>query len=338
MSCPTTTDPPPTECTVQTCPTSLTTEVMTSPRPVTTPSSTTPTSSSFTTRQPGTCTAPTDVTVQNVQESRAEISWFHDGKSINLDLTGFIIEYQMVFGQKSWTNTQDIHPNGRNFAIFDLLPNTPYQACVAVLCKNAPRKPGLDHCVHFTTKMRSTTIVGLAVGIPLLLVILCLVAAIVIVLKKRGPFSTEQDAGHTPERPQRQEANHSTTGAVGTIEDPPYNSINDNDPQVRPDRENQYQNAGFEEEPGADGITSSYLDFGKAGDVLNSAANEPHHDAPIPVPRDNRRPSSSSFNNPVYTADSANENIYTRVNDDGLDGAMARSSSAKEDVYIDVIA
>ncbi|KAI8482931.1 hypothetical protein Bbelb_393490 [Branchiostoma belcheri] len=381
MSCPTTTDPPPTESTMQTCPTSLTTEVMTSPRPVTTPSSTTPTSSSFTTRQPGTCTAPTDVTVQNVQESRAEISWFHDGKSINLDLTGFIIEYQMIFGQKSWTNTQDIHPNGRNFAIFDLLPNTPYQACVAVLCKNAPRKPGLDHCVHFTTKMRSTTIVGLAVGIPLLLVILCLVAAIVIVLKKRGPFSTDQDAGHTPERPQRQEANHSTTGAVGTIEDPPYNSINDNDPQVRPDRENQYQNAGFEEEPGADGITSSYLDFGKAGDVLNSAearsvsvfknmcqahlltqqkhqstrrrgprhenilaarnrmnSNEPHHDAPIPVPRDNRRPCSSSFNNPVYTADSANENIYTRVNDDGLDGAMARSSSAKEDVYIDVIA
>ncbi|KAI8482932.1 hypothetical protein Bbelb_393500 [Branchiostoma belcheri] len=378
MSCPTTTDPPPTESTVQTCPTSLTTEVMTSPRPVTTPSSTTPTSSSFTTRQPGTCTAPTDVTVQNVQESRAEISWFHDGKSINVDLTGFIIEYQMVFGQKSWTNTQDIHPNGRNFAIFDLLPNTPYQACVAVLCKNAPRKPGLDHCVHFTTKMRSTTIVGLAVGIPLLLVILCLVAAIVIVLKKRGPFSTEQDAGHTPERPQRQEANHSTTGVVGTIEDPPYN---DNDPQVRPNRENQYQNAGFEEEPGADGITSSYLGFGKAGDVLNSAearsvsvfknmcqahlltqqkhqstrrrgprhenilaarnrmnSNEPHHDAPIPVPRDNRRPSSSSFNNPVYTADSANENIYTRVNDDGLDGAMARWSSAKEDVYINVIA
>ncbi|XP_078679217.1 uncharacterized protein LOC144914873 [Branchiostoma floridae x Branchiostoma belcheri] len=108
-------------------------------------------------------------------------------------------------------DTQDIHHNGRNFAILDLLPNTPYQACVAVLCKDELRKPGLDHCVTFSTKVVSTyqlprtTVVGLAVGIPLLLVILCLVAAIVIVLKKRGPFSSEHEAGHTPERPQRQE-------------------------------------------------------------------------------------------------------------------------------------
>ncbi|KAI8517645.1 hypothetical protein Bbelb_036620 [Branchiostoma belcheri] len=336
MSCPTTTDPPPTESTVQTCPTSLTTEVMTSPRPVTTPSSTTPPSSSFTTRKPGTCTAPTDITVQNVQDSRAEITWLHNGKSINVDLTGFIIEYQ-IFGQKSWKDTQKVHADERYFTMVDLVPSTPYQACVAVLCKGKNIQAGKDHCVPFTTKMRSTTIVGLAVGIPLLLVILCLVAAVAIALKKRGPFSSKHEAGHTPERPQLQEANHSKTGAVGTIEDPPYNSINDN-PQVRPDRENRYQNAGFEEEPGADGITSSYLDLGQAGDVLNSAADEPHHDAPFPVPRDDRRPSSSSFNNPVYAPDSVDENIYTRVNDDGLEGTMARSSSAEEDVYIDVIA
>ncbi|XP_019622290.1 PREDICTED: uncharacterized protein LOC109468487 [Branchiostoma belcheri] len=255
--------------------------------------------------------ADLNIAVQNVQDSRAEITWFHDGKAASVDLTGFVIQYQ-IFGQKSWIDTQDIHHNGRNFAIVDLLPNTPYQACVAVLCKDEPRKPGLDHCVTFTTKMRSTTIVGLAIGIPSLLVILCLMAAIVIVLKKRGPFSTEQDAGHTPERPQPQEANHSPADAA-----------------VRPDRENRYQNAGFEEEPGADGITSSYLDLGQAGDVLNSAAGEPPG---------NRRFSESSFNNPVYTADSVNENIYTRVNDDALEGAMARASSAEEDVYIDVIA
>ncbi|XP_078679215.1 uncharacterized protein LOC144914871 [Branchiostoma floridae x Branchiostoma belcheri] len=336
MTCPTTTDPPPTESTVQTCPTSLTTEVVTSPRLVTTPTATTQLPPSLTTRrQPGTCSAPKAIAVQNVQDSRAEITWFHAGKAASVDLTGFVIQYQ-IFGQKSWTDTQKVHSDERYFAIADLLPNTPYQACVAVLCKDELRKPGLDHCVTFSTKTVSTnqlprtTVVGLAVGIPSLLVILCLVAAVAIALKKRGPFSSEHEAGHSPERPQlQQEANPSTAdAAVGPVEDPPYHSINDN-PQVRPDRENRYQNAGFEEEPGADGITSSYLDLGQAGDVLNSAAGEPPG---------NRRFSSSSFNNPVYTADSANENIYTRVNDDGLEEAMARSSSAEEDVYIDVIA
>ncbi|XP_019622291.1 PREDICTED: insulin-like growth factor-binding protein complex acid labile subunit [Branchiostoma belcheri] len=264
MSCPTTTDPPPTESTVQTCPTSLTTEVMTSPRPVTTPSSTTPPSSSFTTRKPGTCTAPTDITVQNVQDSRAEISWLHDGKSINVDLTGFIIEYQ-IFGQKSWKDTQKVHADERYFTMVDVVPSTPYQACVAVLCKGKNIQAGKDHCVPFTTKMRSTTIVGLAVGIPLLLVILCLVAAVAIALKKRGPFSSKHEAGHSPERPQLQEDNHSKADAA-----------------VRPDRENRYQNAGFEEKQGVDGITSSYLDLGKAGDVLNSAG-PPAHIAEAPV-------------------------------------------------------
>ncbi|XP_019641835.1 PREDICTED: insulin-like growth factor-binding protein complex acid labile subunit [Branchiostoma belcheri] len=330
MTCPTTTDPPPTESTVQTCPTSLTTEVMTSPRLETTPTATTQLPPSpKTTTQPGTCTAPRDIAVQNVQESRAEITWFHDGKAANVDLTGFVIEYQ-IFGQK-WKDTQNVHSDERYFTMADLVPSTPYQACVAVLCKGKKIQPGRDwtDCVHFTTKMRSTTIVGLAVGIPLLLVILCLVAAIVIVLKKRGPFSAEQDAGHTPERPQLQEANHSPAdGAVGPVEDPPYHSIRDN-PRERPDRENRYQNAGFAAEPVAHGITSSYLDLGQAGAVLNSAAGGPPG---------NRRFSESSFNNPVYTADSVNENIYTRVNDDGLDGTMARASSAEEDVYIDVIA
>ncbi|XP_078667280.1 uncharacterized protein LOC144909103 [Branchiostoma floridae x Branchiostoma belcheri] len=325
MTCPTTTDLPPTESTVQTCPTSLTTEVVTSPRLVTTPTATTQLPPSLTTRrQPGTCSAPKAIAVQNVHDSRAEITWFHAGKAASVDLTGFVIQYQIL--GRSRGRIRKNRPSS----------HTPYQACVAVLCKDELRKPGLDHCVTFSTKTVSTnqlprtTVVGLAVGIPSLLVILCLVAAVAIALKKRGPFSSEHEAGHSPERPQlQQEANPSTAdAAVGPVEDPPYHSINHN-PQVRPDRENRYQNAGFEEEPGADGITSSYLDLGQAGDVLNSAAEEPPG---------NRRFSSSSFNNPVYTADSVNENIYTRVNDDGLDGAMARSSSAEEDVYIDVIA
>ncbi|KAI8493705.1 hypothetical protein Bbelb_286260 [Branchiostoma belcheri] len=337
MTCPTTTDPPPTESTVQTCPTSLTTEVVTSPRLVTTPTATTQLPPSLTTRrQPGTCSAPKAIAVQNVQDSRAEITWFHAGKAASVDLTGFVIQYQ-IFGQKPWTDTQKVHSDERYFAIADLLPNTPYQACVAVLCKDELRKPGLDHCVTFSTKTVSTnqlprtTVVGLAVGIPSLLVILCLVAAVAIALKKRGPFSSEHEAGHSPERPQlQQEANPSTAdAAVGPVEDPPYHSINDN-PQVRPDRENRYQNAGFAAEPVGDRISSSYLDFPTSASILNSAA--------AGETTGNRRFSESSFNNPVYTADSANENIYTRVKDDGLDGAMARSSSAEEDVYIDVIA
>ncbi|XP_078576420.1 uncharacterized protein LOC144862041 [Branchiostoma floridae x Branchiostoma japonicum] len=207
MTCPATTEPTPTQSTVQICPTpSPTTEVMTSPRLATTPS---PLPSSFKTAQPGTCPGPQDVTIQNVQDSRTDIQWSHGGKAVSTDLTGFVIQYH-----QSWMSTQKIHSDSRHFTIHDLLPDTPYQACVAVLCKDELVQPGLDHCVSFITKSASpaatsqlsqTTVVGLAVGIPSLLIILGLLAAILWKMRGRSGSSSEDEAGYVlPERPHRQ--------------------------------------------------------------------------------------------------------------------------------------
>ncbi|XP_078576465.1 uncharacterized protein LOC144862073 [Branchiostoma floridae x Branchiostoma japonicum] len=256
---------------------------MTSRRLATTPRPTTLLPSSFKTAQPGTCPGPQDVTIQNVQESRTDIQWSHGGKAVSTDLTGFVIQYQ-IFGHQSWMTTQEIHSRGRYFTINDLLPDTPYQACVAVLCKDELIQPGLDHCVSFTTKSPSsatsqlsqTTIVGLAVGIPSLVIILGLLAAVF--WKMRGRSSSEHDAGYTPERPYRQDQTR-TGGAVG------YQG-------------NEYQTS---DEHAAGGFTNdSYQDFGKDADMLNSTGTDDGHYVSIPGLSQNPTFSSSSFKNPAY--------------------------------------
>ncbi|XP_035684169.1 uncharacterized protein LOC118421116 [Branchiostoma floridae] len=317
MTCPATTEPPSTQSTDQICPTtSPTTEVMTSSRLVTTPRPTPPLPSSFRTAQPGTCPGPQDVTIQNVQDSRTDIQWSHGGKAVSTDLTGFVIQYQ-IFGHQSWMTTQEIHSRGRQYTILDLLPDTPYKACVAVLCKDELVQPGLDHCVDFTTGSASLSqaTVGLAVGIPSLVIILGLLAAI---WKMRGRSSSEHNAGYTAECPHRQEADQSRADCAVVH------------------RENEYQNSAFPRESATGSITSSYLDLGRAADMLNStgAGADNGHYAPAPAPRPDTSIPLSSVKNPVYTPDNMDDNIYTTV-DDALDhGATADTS--EDDVYIHV--
>ncbi|XP_035664616.1 leucine-rich repeat-containing protein 15-like [Branchiostoma floridae] len=323
MTCPATTEPPSTQSTVQICPTpSPTTEVSTSSRLVTNPSPTTPLPSSFKTAQPGTCPGPQDVTIQNVQDSRTDIQWSHGGKAVNTDLTGFVIQYQ-IFGHQSWMSTQKIHSDSRYFTINDLLPDTPYQACVAVLCKDELIQPGLDHCVAFTTgsaSLSQATVVGLAVGIPSLVIILGLLAAVF--WKMRGRSSSEHDAGYTPERPHRQEADQKM--ADGVIDN----------------QGNEYRTSTCAGESASGSITSSYLDVGRAADMLNSTgtrADDAHY-VPAPAPRPDPSIPLSSVKNPAYTPDdSMNDNIYTTVDDALEDGADANMSTTEDDVYIHVI-
>eukprot|EP00058_Branchiostoma_floridae_P011069 XP_002596557.1 hypothetical protein BRAFLDRAFT_98308 [Branchiostoma floridae] len=259
-----------------------------------------------------------DVTIQNVQDSRTDIQWSHGGKAVSTDLTGFVIQYQ-IFGHQSWMSTQKIHSDSRYFTIHDLLPDTPYQACVAVLCKDELVQPGLDHCVAFTTGSASLSqaTVGLAVGIPSLVIILGLLAALF--WKMRGRSSSEHDAGYTPERPHRQEADQSRADCAVVH------------------RENEYQNSAFPRESATGSITSSYLDLGRAADMLNSTgsrANDGQY-APAPAPRPDTSIPLSSVKNPVYTPDNMNDNIYTTV-DDAL-GHGAAADTSEDDVYIHAI-
>ncbi|CAH1266666.1 IGFALS [Branchiostoma lanceolatum] len=343
MTCPATTDLSSTDSTVQICPTpSPTTEVMTYSGLVTTQSSKAPLSSSLNTRQPGTCPSPENVTIRNVKESRAEIEWSHEGKAVSTDLTGYVIQYQ-IFGQQSWMKTQKIHSSGRYFTILDLLPDTPYQACVAVFCKDELIQP--EPCASFTTLQTSkigsqpapAIVVGLAVGIPSMLIILGLVAAGVIFLKMRERSSAKHEAGHKPERPQRKNADQSTAeDAVGFSDDPPYRLINDNQRTGHGQGNNEYRNPRFVVEPVAGKITSSYLNLGEATVVLNLTGirKDDGHEAPFAAPRQNPRFSNASINNPVYSP----ENIYTTVDDDALgDEAAANASPTEDGIYIGVL-
>ncbi|XP_078576421.1 uncharacterized protein LOC144862042 [Branchiostoma floridae x Branchiostoma japonicum] len=101
---------------------------------------------------------------------------------------------------------------------------------------------------------------------------------------------------------------------------------------------NEYQTSPFSGESTTGSITSSYLDVGRAADMLNSTDADHDHYPPVPVPRQNPTLSSSSFNNTAYAPDSMNDNIYTTVDDGALeDGADANMSSTEDDVYIHVI-
>ncbi|XP_066277049.1 leucine-rich repeat neuronal protein 2-like [Branchiostoma lanceolatum] len=266
-TCPATTVPPATEPAVQFCPTP-------SPSPATSsqgPSSVAATLSKSpktpappsTIVQTETCIGPSNVTVQNVKDSRAEVEWVHGGSA---DLTGFVIQYKQTLGENSeWRTTQQVHTVRRSYPILDLLPDKPYIACVAVFCNDImPRQPEvMNECVHFTTGQTAASIpqaavVGLAVGVPLLLIIL--VMAAVILLKRTGPRSAEHVDARTPNQPQKQEAPAESTEADrGITDDSPYNLIND-DRCSSLGHENSYHNPDFLHltEPAAKRIANPY--------------------------------------------------------------------------------
>ncbi|XP_078586886.1 uncharacterized protein LOC144868500 isoform X2 [Branchiostoma floridae x Branchiostoma japonicum] len=213
-TCPTTTVPPATEPAMQICPTPSPSPTMAPPSQgsssVATPKS--PVSSSTIVGQTGPCVGPSGVTVQNVKDSRVEVKWAHGG---NLDLTGFVIRYKPI-GANSWNTTQHVHSNSRSYPILDLLQNTPYIACVIVFCNNVKlMEPEVAHCQHFTTGkaapvsqaaaggLSQAAVVGLAVGVPLSLIILGLVG--IMCLKMRGHSSPNHVDGRAADQPHQQD-------------------------------------------------------------------------------------------------------------------------------------
>ncbi|XP_066276439.1 insulin-like growth factor-binding protein complex acid labile subunit isoform X1 [Branchiostoma lanceolatum] len=353
-TCPATTAPPATEPAVQICPTpspSMATPSQGSPY-VTTPKSSKPPSPSPTIEQTGICISPRNVTVHDVKDSRAEVEWIHGGST---DLTGFVIKYK-PHGEKEWMKTKPVHTTvRRSDPILDLLPDTPYTACVTVFCNNIELKQKLaidDQCVEFTTEavagLSQATVVGLGVGLPLLLIILVM-AALIFLWKRKGLSSAEHVDARTPNHPQQQEAPADSAEAdsgVTCTDDSPYNIINDNRrSDRRPSQENPYQDPESLQEPTAGRITSSYLELSQCGaknSMINSRANdEESRNVPIPTPRPSpstdRKGSSSSFNNSLYDMPGPMaDNTYSKVNDVGS-GEEQNASPDEGHVYINII-
>ncbi|XP_078670204.1 uncharacterized protein LOC144910704 isoform X1 [Branchiostoma floridae x Branchiostoma belcheri] len=325
-TCPATTVPPATEPTLQICPTPSPSPSMTTAQgtpPVAPPDSSEPPMSSPTSGQAETCIGPSQVTVENVQDSSAEVEWVHGGST---DLTGFEIQYKTV-GKKSWIPTQRIHSTSRSFSITDLLPDTSYIACVAVFCNGVKfMEPPVDDCEIFTTGrtesntqapvgsvgkgMPQSAVVGLAVGVPLFLIILAMTAGLCF-LRRKGRSSAEH-VGQT----QQQEAPIGL--AEVSTDDPPYNSINEG---RRPSQENPYQDPDTLTEPGTGRITSSYLQFSGVKGSMNSPGDvhKDHKGSSMP----GRRPT---------------DNIYAKAKDvDGYPEQEQNDSPNGSNYYINII-
>eukprot|EP00058_Branchiostoma_floridae_P022853 XP_002608343.1 hypothetical protein BRAFLDRAFT_91298 [Branchiostoma floridae] len=260
-TCPITTVPPASQGAVEICPTPSPTPPMTTPSQgspsVANPQSSETPAPSSTVGQTETCIGPRDVEVQNVKDSSAEVAWTYGG-SPDL-LSGFAIQYKPI-KEKSWKTTPQVHSTSRSYPILELLPDTSYITCVTVFCNNIKLVvPEVDHCEHFITGgLPQAAIVGLAVGVPLLLIIL--VMAAVLCLKRKGHSSAEH-VERRPDQQQQQEA--PADSAEGDItNDPPYNIIND-DQHSTP--ENPYHNPDSLQltEQGAGRISNPYLELSK---------------------------------------------------------------------------
>ncbi|XP_019646193.1 PREDICTED: leucine-rich repeat-containing protein 15-like [Branchiostoma belcheri] len=273
VTCPATSVPATPEPTAQTCPTpspphaTMTTPSQGGSLSLATHKSSKPPMSSSTTGQTvpvmcETCTSPTNVIVQNVKDSLAEVKWAHGGSK---DLTGFVIQYKILTEENSLKETELVHSTRRSYPIWGLLSDTPYLACVAVSCKNKVRQPVVDDCVYFATGKTAVSVpqeavVGLAVGVPLLLLILVM-AAVIVFLKRKGRSTAEHVDERRLGQRQKQEASIGLAEVHGDItDDPPYNSINED--LDKGHQENPYQNPDFLTEPGEAGtITNPYIDF-----------------------------------------------------------------------------
>ncbi|XP_078670208.1 uncharacterized protein LOC144910706 isoform X2 [Branchiostoma floridae x Branchiostoma belcheri] len=180
-----------------------------------------------------------------------------------------------------------------------------------------------------------SAVVGLAVGVPLFLIIL-LMAAGFLFLRRKGRPSAE------PVRQTQQQEAPIGLAEVST-DDPPYDCINEDRCDENPynsiieDRrgrqENPYQNPETVTEPVADRITSSYLQFAGVEDSMNSpdsrTDDEQGHDVSIPTPRPGDDQSSS-------VTEQMADNIYNQVKDDGSEQEQSESPD-ENNVYIDII-
>ncbi|KAI8499459.1 hypothetical protein Bbelb_225100 [Branchiostoma belcheri] len=179
--------------------------------------------------------------------------------------TNITCHYKIITEENSLKETELVHSTRRSYPIWGLLSDTPYLACVAVSCKNKVRQPVVDDCVYFATGKTAVSVpqeavVGLAVGVPLLLLILVM-AAVIVFLKRKGRSTAEHVDERRLGQRQKQEASIGLAEVHGDItDDPPYNSINED--RDKGHQENPYQNPDFLTEPAAAGtITNPYIDF-----------------------------------------------------------------------------
>ncbi|KAI8499639.1 hypothetical protein Bbelb_226900 [Branchiostoma belcheri] len=186
--------------------------------------------------------------------------------------------------------------------------------------------------------MPESAVLGLAVGVPLFLIILAMAAGFLF-LRRKGRPSAEP-----VRQTQQQEA---PIGLAEVItDDPPYDSINEDQRDVSDDnpynsiiedrrgsQETPYQNPETVTEPVADRITSSYLQFAGVEDSMNSpdsrTDDEHGHDVSIPTPRSGDDQSSS-------VTEQMADNIYNQVEDDGSEQEQSASPD-ENNVYIDII-
>ncbi|XP_078670206.1 uncharacterized protein LOC144910705 [Branchiostoma floridae x Branchiostoma belcheri] len=216
-----------------------------------------------------------------------------------------------------------------------------------------------------------SAVVGLAVGVPLFLIILMMAAGFFFLRRKGRPSaepvrqtqqqeapiglaevstddspynSIEHMGARTSGQTQQQEAPIGLPEVI--TDDPPYDSINEDQRDVSDDnpynsiiedkrgsRETPYQNPATVTEPVADRITSSYLQFAGVEDSMNSPDSRTDDEQGHDVSIPTPRPGDDQSSS---VTEPMADNIYNQVKDDGSEQEQSASPD-ENNVYIDII-